>query len=355
MSESASITDHQAVIDCWPEPIAVLEPSLKSDGGSTSGPRVRWFNPSFEAWFGELPNLTIEPSLLRCVSPDHRVIAIAAFSPLEDSQGPASCRFEVATSATDADGFPLTTWLEANRRLLPDGATLLSLKDVGAEAALDQRISDSENSDLVSAFSHGVAHSVRNQLTVIMGSAFTMQRIVERSDPELAVTLRETLDRVADVIKSATNQIQAFADFGSPAIDYAPVEVSSLFGDSLRPLVDNAFIKARVELEWGPCAEGIVLRGERTLIGGVLLRTLRALMVGMKEGSVLRVDFHPRVSDVCVSFRGSERATDPTLASRSSADLDRVKTLAGELDAHVEFLSDAGTGIGIDVCLPLAN
>lgn len=239
------------------------------------------------------------------------------------------------------------TWLRARADAAPDGAVRLALQNIDAERGAVARGRDSARLLSLGEMAGGIAHELKQPLTVISLAAENAERALARGDVAGAARRVERIAEQALRAGAVIEHLRRFARGPEAELQAAPVPLATAVEGALA-LIGGALREAGVEVvqelgEPGLAAIGEVVAIEQVLVN--LLANARDVMEGLPAGAVRRVTITAAAEGpmVRVSVADTGGGIPPALLGRLFEPF--VTTKAPE----------RGTGLGLAICLGLAQ
>jgi signal transduction histidine kinase len=243
------------------------------------------------------------------------------------------------------------TWLRARADALADGAVRLHIQNIDAERGALARGRDAARLLSLGEMAGGIAHELKQPLTVISLDAENAERALARGD---AAGAARRVERIADQAVRAgavIEHLRRFARGPEAALPAAPVELATAVEGALA-LIGGALREASVEVTLDLGQPGLAVIGEVVAIEQVLINLLanaRDVMEALPPGAARRVtiaamqEHGPEGALVRVSVADTGGGIPPALLGRLFEPF--VTTKAPE----------RGTGLGLAICQTLAQ
>lgn len=239
------------------------------------------------------------------------------------------------------------TWLRARADAMPGGAVRLALQNIDAERGAVARGRDSARLLSLGEMAGGIAHELKQPLTVISLAAENAERALARGDAAGAARRVERIVEQAVRAGAVIEHLRRFARGPEAELPAAPVPLATAVEGALA-LIGGALREAGVEVVLDLGEPGLAAIGEVVAIEQVLINFLanaRDVMEGLPPGAVRRVVITGGAEGgmARVSVADTGGGIPPALLGRLFEPF--VTTKAPE----------RGTGLGLAICLGLAQ
>lgn len=245
---------------------------------------------------------------------------------------------------------------------LPQGASLLRLRDAEGRRIVENQLSLSSRLAAISRLTGGVAHEIKNPLNSI---ALRLELLRARVLPELPEVQPE-LDVIAQEIVRLDRVVRTFLDFTRPVdlqtedLDFAALTRRLL--DLIRPEAGQH----GVAIDAAGLDQPAVLRGDSGLLQQALLNVFRNALEAMPSGGTLTVRLEKSgenvellISDtgpgICPEVR--EKVFDLYYTTKQNGTGIGLAMTFRAIQLHngsIEIGGEPGSGAAVRICLPLA-
>jgi len=233
------------------------------------------------------------PTPMACEGPGSRFRSNVGFRSLFPADSPGEAGFFQLVSpdgrlaltecfrSGQADGSVEFSTIEGRRHrmdhvALPGGLRWFSLISSAVNPAA------AEDSPPLAFFTSGILHQLRNQLTVLMNSSYTLGRALKGRPLDTGSGIdanfeAEVLERATVEIQDASELLEAYADF--MATEHSRVEATDpgLVVERLERLVSHTFMRQGVKLQIGDVPSRLIVL-DGALLREVVLQVLRVLV-----------------------------------------------------------------------------
>jgi len=239
------------------------------------------------------------------------------------------------------------TWLRARADAAPDGTVRLCIQNIDAERGAVARGRDSARLLSLGEMAGGIAHELKQPLTVITLAAENAQRALTRGDAAGAARRIERITEQAVRAGAVIEHLRRFARGPEAELPAAPVPLAAAVEGALA-LIGGALREAGVEVVLDLGEPGLAAMGELVAIEQVLINLLanaRDVMEGLPPGALRRVTIGARIEGGLASLTVADTGggIPPPLLGRLFEPF--VTTKAPE----------RGTGLGLAICVSLAQ
>lgn len=213
-----SAPDAATLLALLPLPVAVVD----------DADRFRFINPDAEQFFGISASQAHGLGLADLLPLDSRLFALLR---QVRATGATICDHDLALESPRLSRAGIT--VQGVALAEPAGAVLLTFQDGSAVKVLDRGLVHRSAARSVAGMAALLAHEVKNPLSGIRGAAQLLERSVGEADRELAVLIRDEVDR----IKALVERMEVF---GERPLDRAPVNIHRVLGQARR-LAETGF------------------------------------------------------------------------------------------------------------------
>lgn len=331
VADEAAAPDAAVLLASLPLPVVVLD----------AAGRFRFVNPEAEQFFGISAQQAAAMSLSDLLPADNRLFALIAQL---RASGATVSGHELALES------PLLSHsgvaVQGVALAHPPGAVLLAFQDAPAARVIDRGLAHRAAARSVAGMAALLAHEVKNPLSGIRGAAQLLERSVAAGDRELAVLIREEVDR----IKALLERMDVF---GERRLDAAPVNIHRVL-DQVRRLAEAGFgAGIRFVEEYDPSLPAVL--GSRDQLLQVLLNLVKnaaeAIAAGPVGGARGEIVLH-------TAFQHGVRLAAPGVTARQYLPLvvavrDNGPGIAEDLRAQLfdPFVTTKQTGSGLGLAL----
>jgi signal transduction histidine kinase len=166
---------------------------------------------------------------------------------------------------------------------LPDGGTVLRLRDLGGRQMLESQLNLAQRLTAINRLTGGVAHEIKNPLNSI---AIRLELLRNQVLPEMPAVESE-LNVIAQEITRLDRVVRTFLDFTRP-VDLNTVELDLVsLTDGVLTLVRPEAERAGIQIDFKPRIAPVRVRGDADLLKQALLNVVRNGIDAMPQGGRL--------------------------------------------------------------------
>lgn len=239
-----------------------------------------------------------------------------------------------------------------------DQGKIFVSRDVTERKLTEELLRRSDKLSAIGQLAAGLAHEVRNPLTVLQGF-IQLMRSGERKQEHLNLMYSE-LQRIESIISD-------FLVFSKPTlVPTIDVDVCQLLNSTVQLLTTQAILKS-VELENQSDVSSVYIRCNADHLRQVFINLIRNAIEAMPNGGTIIVRVERRVSEVAIAVidQGSgippevmERLGEPFLTTKADGTglgLLITHRLVAQNHGHIQFFSQAGVGTQVVITFPLTS
>ncbi len=324
--------------------------------------RIKTWNSAAETLSGYSPEEVDLRDLFEYLAPDARAEGQRAFAAMKGSNRPQMVYADLVTK--HGERIPVSWVLSPMRGEHGEISGMAVGREMTGARKFEAQLLQSQKLAALGVMAGGIAHELRNPLTVCSSAA----QFLMRDDSSAAFRL-ECAQQILSGIERASMVIENLLRFArpEPEIELVEVDLVSVVEDALA-MVDNLAKLQRVEIASEAEQRPILCLANETLVTQVFINLFLNAIDAMPDGGRLSVSARKRESHASIDVTDSgcgispqeiDKIFDP-FYSRSlrgkgtGLGLSICYSVVKQLEGSIDVESDLGKGTRFSVTLPLA-